>query len=376
MSAHEVTDMSLVASKSSQQRASEQAIKTILLVFEGWMINPKRIWARVLEHQRITMIWIDRFMELHILTIKGEYKTFASIISPWFSGTAALSGWADDHTYLPIIESSIWTNKVSELASAQGVLLPDHEHDSKYGFDGKGKFHASHAETKLMAFFETKRQAQSWAEDALCLDFTTLNINVSREPCGTCQEFARRLYQKRGLMVNFTFESRLVVPICRNDFCQQPMKDGRRVYCNRCQSEVDSGIGLAIYLPQIGKAGSKHKSRIAALDASPRFSNIYDNLKELSAVRRQGIELCLEEKVFERNLIVIIPPSRATGTRETSIDTINYFKEYALRPRSLGLRYSAREKILALKNAVGNEVVADTPDQMSMLNDKVKALKV
>lgn len=87
------------------------------------------------------------------MSVKGKNKKMASIISPILSNCSSLSGWTDDHPHLTIISSHFWTRRGSELILSMDMRLPKHPLDRKFGNGWDGKFHASHAEAKLLMFY-------------------------------------------------------------------------------------------------------------------------------------------------------------------------------------------------------------------------------
>lgn len=226
---------SIKSQQSATQYASKEASKLAFEPKAGSNGSWKYVWHTEGQH----------------LTIGRKNKTFASIMSPVFGKTLALSGYTDDHTHLPIISSSHYTNKSLKLAHNLQISLPDHEADFKNGEGFTGRYHVCHAEPKLIAFyvdfFTNHREGLDSLGSALKWDVYSLNINVSKPegPCDFCQELARRIYEGYDIMINFVVEGQIFYPRCRTYHCQKEMQDGRRVYCSNCQSELDSRAQLA-----------------------------------------------------------------------------------------------------------------------------------
>ena len=58
------------------------------------------------------------------LALSAQSQKMAVIVSPILHSVFSLSGWADDHPHLPIIESHLWTSGVKNEAARMEMQLP------------------------------------------------------------------------------------------------------------------------------------------------------------------------------------------------------------------------------------------------------------
>jgi hypothetical protein len=77
------------------------------------------------------------------------------------------SGWNHDHGDLLIIDSAKWNQKVRDLAQQYETEFPKHSCDKNRPDGWNGKYHASHAKAKLIAFYMDFREHHHLALDYL-----------------------------------------------------------------------------------------------------------------------------------------------------------------------------------------------------------------
>ena len=239
-------DLDRALSEQSQLTAGQRATQGTFLTRSGWVDKPKHPYYAE-ESEKLTITWRTDPVDM---CVNGRNKTLAVIVSPILHNVFSLSGWANNHSHLPIIDSHLWTSAVEEEAARMEMQLPRHIWDT----DGRdGKYHASHAEAKLMALyinFYTK-----WSEALQDLasithwDPRVLDIDVSGVVCHGCREIARSIYEKHNVMVNFTVQGGIVHPRCKNFYCKQEMLDGLRLFCEICQTQIDHLPTICVDLP-------------------------------------------------------------------------------------------------------------------------------
>lgn len=243
-----------LVSLSSQYEAGQRAPKHTFETVRGWTHvhdNP----GNAAEEEKQTIRWHTATVAMNV---KGRNKKVASITSPILHNTFSLSGWTDDHPHLRIISSSLWTETMREFASVLKVQLPRHPLDKSYKDGWDGKFHASHAEAKLLAvyldFYTNQAEASCSLGATMSWNPRILNVDVSDDVCSTCQEIARSMYERYQILVNFTVRGEVGYPQCKNHYCKKKMTDGLRVFCDVCQKQVDHLRMICLDLPQMDES--------------------------------------------------------------------------------------------------------------------------
>jgi hypothetical protein len=77
----------------------------------------------------------------------------AVIVSLILYNVFSLSGWKDNHLYLPIIRSNTWTTGVIKLAASIDTQLSKHSLDKKYNKGKNDKFYTLYIKIKLLALY-------------------------------------------------------------------------------------------------------------------------------------------------------------------------------------------------------------------------------
>ena len=136
--------------------------------------------------------------------VYSEYERLATATSPIWQNKILLSGRMHDHQHSANIDSALWIDKVFALARNMGILLPEDDRDQGV----PGRFHASNVENKLIAFYIDVAKShidflRSWAR-TLQWDYIVLDIDISDTACDTCQVFARDIYKRYNVIINFT----------------------------------------------------------------------------------------------------------------------------------------------------------------------------
>jgi hypothetical protein len=157
----------------------------------------------------------------------------------------ALSGYGHDQ-WRSLISGEVWTNEVKSLCEnlMPPHVLPANDWDRVQDIKGwKGRYHASHAEMQLMAYFISKHvflpgedlgnrlQGKGW--DLL----QNPTIIVSSPPCERCEEFRKSMEKK--LHVSFCIKG----PKFAEKQQQNPVKFGCRVTKKPRAGSGSSGIG-------------------------------------------------------------------------------------------------------------------------------------
>lgn len=338
-----------LASADSQLLADQQASWYTFQTIPGW-INEHDYQGHAQEREKLTIL---RETAPVVMSVKGINKKMATITSPIFRDTSSLSGWTDDHSHLAIIPSNTWTTNAGDLTRTMDMQLPRHPWDKVYKDGWDGKFHASHAEAKLLAFYQdfyTKHsEALAPLASAMGWDTKILNINVSGNVCMICQEIARRMYEKHQIMVNFTVQGHIVYPNCKNHYCKQEMRNGLRVFCDICRNKIDHLPTVCLDLPQRSASQFDDLVRVSALKHAPFPENVdcfYDILKAVSSIPSRGLHLYCDAMLSESELTVIVPCPHTKEFAET-IDRciVDATRDHHFDDQQL-LRANARKAVL------------------------------
>ena len=315
-------------SKGSQELAARTALQGDFSSQEGW-VSPDRppLWAE--EREKLT---ITRIFQPLQYCVRGRNKVLAVITSPILQNSLSMSGWKDDHPHLPNIQNSVWTAKVRHIAAEMGIPLPKHSLDPASTGKSKGMFYASHAEAKLMALYLDFRSNHAEALQYLASisrwNPGTLDIDVSKEPCRSCREIARKIYEKLDVKVNFTFQGRLDYPRCKNYYCNQQLLDGSRIFCRICRTQIESLPMTAVYLPQMDAEQFRDFLREKAKSMLPfveRGEAMYDIFQAVTEAPSLGLHLYHENKVSEIGLTVIVPNADTDTFRKAVEDRLKGF---------------------------------------------------
>ncbi|KAK5357623.1 hypothetical protein LTS13_011142 [Exophiala xenobiotica] len=315
-------------SKESQELAARKALQGDFSSQEGW-VSPDRPPLWVNEREKLT---ITRTFQPLQYCLGGRNKALAVITSPILENCLAMSGWKDNHPRLPIIKNSVWTAKVCTIAAEMGIPLPKHSLDPESAGKSKGMFYASHAEAKLMALYLDFRSIHAEALQYLASisrwNPGTLDIDVSKEPCRSCREIARKFYEKHDVKVNFTFQGRLDYPHCKNYYCDQQLLDGSRNFCCICQTQIESLPMTAVYLPQMDAKQFQDFLRGEAKSMVPfaeQEEAMYDFLRAVTEAPSLGLHLYHENQVSEIRLTVIVPNTDTNTFKEAVEDRLKGF---------------------------------------------------
>ncbi|MCJ1475011.1 hypothetical protein MMC13_003671 [Lambiella insularis] len=149
-------ELNLALSAQSQVTAGQRALQRAFSTRIGWVDERSHPYYAE-ETEKLTITWRPGPMDM---CVKGKNKKMAVIVSPILHNVFSLSGWADDHPHLPIVESHLWTSGVKNEAARMEMQLPKNTLDTGHKDGSDGKYHASHAEAKLMALyidFHTKK---------------------------------------------------------------------------------------------------------------------------------------------------------------------------------------------------------------------------
>ncbi|KAJ9662592.1 hypothetical protein H2198_001264 [Neophaeococcomyces mojaviensis] len=297
--------MDEVRSAQSQLNAQRRALQGVFDSQRGWPdTRAPPLYAG--ESEKLT---ITRTTEPIVMLIRGKNKKLAVITSPILRDMYSLSGWTDDHPHLQIIGSASWCNNLIKFAQNTGLQLPRHK------FDGNvpGRFHASHAEAKLLAiymdFLTNHLDALQFLGQVTQWDYKVLDLDVSDAACGGCQLIARQLYERYDVLVNFTSQGQICYPKCKNFRCAAEMRDGSRVFCGICQTQMTHLQMTRIDLPrksaaELGKIIEEAAKQLAL--CTGRKSFIRDIVKVAAWHPTLGLELYHQDEVRESDLTIIV----------------------------------------------------------------------
>ena len=231
-----------------------------------------------------------------------------------------------DHQRLSIIDSALWTDKVFLLARNMGIQLPEDDRDQGV----PGRFQASHAEVKLIAFYMDVAIShigllQSWA-GTLQWDTRVLDIDISGKPCDTCQVFAREIYERYKVIINFTTQGRICYPKCKNALCKQEMSDGSRIFCYVCQGQLVSLNMTRLDLPRrtaidFNKVAGTAKAELSVCHQAQSLLNhlIYATCQHVSL----GLYLYDEDSLAKCDLTIIVQPLTAIAIEDIVQDCLD-----------------------------------------------------
>ena len=156
------------------------------------------------------------------------------------------------------------------------------------------------------------------------------------------------MYEKHGIMVNFTVRGHVVHPECKNHYCKQKMLNGLRVFCDTCRHQIDDLPTICLDLPQMDASQFDDLVRHSPWDHAPLTEDaefFYDILEAISGTPSRGLHLYREDALSESKLTTIVPHPR---TRELA-DTIEDCIEDAIRAHRFddrsGLRAKARKAV-------------------------------
>lgn len=93
----------ILRSKKSQESAAQSASLGEFVSQIGWKGQSSPPLSAN-EDEKLTII---RTMKASGFRVRGRNKVMASITSPILQSSLSLSGWKDDHSHLPIIQSSV-----------------------------------------------------------------------------------------------------------------------------------------------------------------------------------------------------------------------------------------------------------------------------
>jgi hypothetical protein len=170
------------------------------------------------ESEKLTITWRTDPVDM---CVNGRNKTLAVVVTPILHNGFSLSGWANNHSHLPIVDSHLWTSAVEKETARLEIQLPRRVLDKVHKDGRDGKYDASHAEAKLMAlyinFYTKCSEALQDLASITYWDLRVPDIDVSDVVCHGCQEIARSIYEKHTVMVNFTVQGRITVD-CKTCF--------------------------------------------------------------------------------------------------------------------------------------------------------------
>lgn len=210
-----------------------------------------------------------------------------------------------------------------------GMPLARHNLDPVHS---RGQFYGSHAEAKLIALyldFRSKHpEAVSYLGSSSRWDSRIINIDISKEPCRSCRELARSTYEQYQVMVNFTIQGRLDYPRCKNYYCEQLLRDGSRIFCATCQTQLTSLPMRQVYLPQMDTEEFHVLMRKEATRRNPcvqQQETAHELFQVVTKASGLGLHLYHENKVSETGLTVIVPASDTRIFRDAIEDRLESF---------------------------------------------------
>jgi hypothetical protein len=298
--------------------------------------------ALIIRHQRKQKCPTERFDIQESINTKTLIKepmdcevdelsrTLATVSSSMLHGTMACSGYYDKNMHLPIISSSTWTSIVFEVVSCLGLTLPEHKFDrSDHDRTTKaGRWHACHAELKLMAFYLlyliTKTDAVGHLGRSCDSIMHSLDITISSKVCDFCSEFAHRLYHIYGIAVRLSYDGQNAYPRCKNHYCQSesPSKRADGSLCDQCHREIDGGNMMLVKLPKMTVDEFQDLTLKTTDELRPESSALVDVLRKVLEEPKQGFHLISDGETKKESLRVLVPHPQLDATRnrmETAI---------------------------------------------------------
>jgi hypothetical protein len=232
-------------------------------------------------------------------------------------GTMACSDYTDTNQHLIIITSSVWTPVVYKVVSYLGLVLLECQEDYSEHTDTRraGRWHAWHAETKLLAFYLLHslkvKYAMKHSGPRYISIVRHLRITVRRDNCFFGREFARRLYEAHGIQVILSYNKLIAYPRCKHYYCTKlAYREPNGQFCDSYENKVEFGCMILVKQPPMELTDLPGLLCNMAPERISEASLLREAIWKTSATPKQGFHLIIEGRGVKETLIVLLHRAR------------------------------------------------------------------